>query len=170
MRLLILLLFSSTLTFAQQNPYATLTYDSLVIYDFDWRSKDGRITSIYRNGKLASTIKKSVTLPAKEAQELSIKIGSTKSYGNITAACFDPHFGMVYYENGKVKEYITICLACNYPRPSLEIPARDQGAEEYEGEVYYTRTGFSKSFRTYLNNLKKKYDFSALMTKSDMFD
>ncbi|MCP4459811.1 MAG: hypothetical protein GY816_17585 [Cytophagales bacterium] len=169
------LLFSIN-AFAQQNPYASLSYDSLVIYDFEYLDYSvkprKRIMSIIdENGKLPNTIKKSVRLPAKEAKELSDKIGLKSSYGQITAACFDPHFGMVYYENGKPKEHVTICLTCNFPRSSLEIPTRDQGGEKMDnGEMYYTLEGFSKSFRQYLNDIKKKYDFSAQLVKSDMFD
>lgn len=159
---------------AQQNPYDSLTYDSLVIYDFEYRDYSikprKRIMSIIdENGNPPSTIKKSVRLPKQEAQGLSEKIGLKSSYGQITAACFDPHFGMVYYENGKVIEYITICLACNYPRSSLRIPAQEKGGEKMDnGEMYYKLRGFSKSFRKYLNGLKIKYDFSAQIRKSAM--
>ncbi len=168
----IIFLFQGIL-YAQDNPYTSLNYDSLVIYDFDYRlPKGGRIMSIIdKDGNLASTVKKSIRLPGKEAKELSDKMGLKRSYGQITAACFDPHFGMVYYEDGKVKEFITICMTCNYPRPSLPIPARNQGMETYEESVYYTLGGFSKSFRRYLNNFKKKYGFPAPDELRDpMFD
>jgi len=175
-RVIVLLLFSNTWAFGQDNPYATLTYDSLVIYDFEYLDYSvnprKRILSIIdENGDLPNTIKKLVRLPSPEAQELSEKIGLQSSYGQLTAACFDPHFGMVYYENGKAKEFVTICLSCNFPRSSLNIPVRNQGGEKMDnGEMYYTKTGFSKAFRKYLNEIKIKYGFSALMQKSDMFD
>ena len=76
------------------------------------------------------------------------------------AACFDPHFGAVFYENGIPKEYLTICMACNTIRPSLKIPAMNQGPKEYEGEIYYRLYGFSKEFRKYLSELKQKHGFS----------
>jgi len=173
-RIFILSLFSSTLTLAQSNPYATLTYDSLVIYDFenlDYSVKPRkRIMSIIdENGNLPNTVKNSICLPAKEAQELSDKIGLKNSYGQITAACFDPHLGMVYYKGGKAMEYVTICLSCNYAKPSLKIVASDQGGIDLgDGELYYSRHGFSKSFRQYLNNMKKRYNFSAQIVKSGM--
>ncbi len=165
-------IFLAVVSYSQNNPFATLIYDSLVIYDFDWRQPGGgRITSILENEKLATTVKKSVRLPANEALDLSKKIGMKSSYGQITAACFDPHFGMVYYQNGNVKEYITICLVCNYPNSSLPIPARNQGGEDMDNEeIYYELSGFSKSFRKYLNNIKKKYDFSAQTLEGSIFD
>ena len=174
-RIFILLLLTSTLVLSQPNPYTTLTYDSLIIYDFEYldysvKPRKRILSIIDENGNLPNTVKKSVRLPTKEALQFSKRIGLKSSYGQITAACFDPHLGAVYYENGKVKEHITICLACNYPRSSLKIQARNQGREMNGGEIYYTLTGFSKSFRKYLNNLKKKYHFSSLMLKSDMFD
>lgn len=154
-----------------QNPYLTLQYDSLVIYDFDWYSKDERYRSILdESGKLVPTIKKSVRLSPKDAIELTKAIGDSTSYGQITAACFDPHFGMVYFLQGQPTEHITICMSCNFPKSSLEIPARNQGAEWLDGEVFYTRTGFSKTFRKYLSALKKKHGFSHADLNSQMFD
>lgn len=154
-----------------QNPFTTLTYDSLVIYDFDWRGRGVRYTSIIdENGNLPPTVKKSVKLSEKETSELSRRIGAKESYGQITASCFDPHFGMVYYHNGEIKAHVTICLACNYPSSSLEIPARNQGKEEFDGKEYYTKTGFSTPMRKYLSALKKKYGFSHSNIESDIFD
>lgn len=162
--------------FSQSNPYATLTYDSLLIYDFEYfdfsvRPRKRLMSILDENGELVSTILKSVKLTTNEAKELSQKIGSKPSYGQLIAACFDPHLGMVYYENGQVKEHITICLACNYPKSSLVIAARNQGGEKMEdGSMYYKLSGFSKSFRQYLNDIKKKYNFSAQIGEGSMFD
>ena len=148
---------------AQSNTYAALTYDSLVIYDFDWRGLNAKYRSIIdEQGNLPPTVKKAVTLPAQEATEMSIRIGEKSSYGQMTAACFDPHFGLVYYEQGLVKEYITICMACNYPRTSIPLPVRDLGTTPEEIEASYSKMGFSKAFRSYLFDLKRKYGFSAI--------
>ena len=156
------MLMISTLC-AQQNPYAVLSYDSLVIYDFEWRSPEGKFRSIIdKEGNLPPTVRKAVTLSKQEATELSRRIGTKESYGQMTAACFDPHFGMVYYEGGKVKEYITICMACNYPEPSIPLPVRYLGDTDEEIEANYSKMGFSKSFRAYLFDMKRKYGFSAI--------
>jgi hypothetical protein len=148
---------------AQQNPYADLTYDSLVIYDFDWQGLNAKYRSIIdEQGNLPPTVKRAVTLTVNEATEISNRIGEKSSYGQMTAACFDPHFGMVYYEQGLVKEFITICMACNYPRTSIPLPVRDLGTTPDEMETNYSKMGFSKAFRTYLFDLKRKYGFSAV--------
>lgn len=80
----------------------------------------------------------------------------------MTAACLDPHFGMVYYEGGKAKEYITVCMACNYPVTSISLPVRNLGSTDEEIEANFSKMGFSKSFRTYLFDIKSKYGFSAI--------
>ena len=161
--------------YSQSNPYASLSYDSLVIYDFEYfdfsvKPRKRIMSIIDESGDLPNTVKKSVRLPEKQAKELSNNIGLGKSYGGLPAACFDPHFGMVYYENGKVKEYITVCMACNFPRPSVPIPGMNQGPEELDGEVFYKRYGFSKSFRVYLNKIKKQYGFPEHKEKPPLED
>lgn len=144
-----------------QNPFVELTYDSLIVYDFDWRGKSQKYRSILNDeGELPPTVHKAVRLDEKTAHELSARLGAPESYGQLTAACFDPHFGMVYYEKGNPKVHVTICLACNYPVSNVDIPARKQGKEEYEGEAHYRLGGFSKEFRKYLSGLKKHHGFS----------
>lgn len=158
----------STLSIGQS--YQELSYDSLVIYDFDWMGRGAKHRSIIDDGgNLPPTIKKSVKLAAKEAKELTARIESPESYDMGVAACFDPHFGMVYWENGKPKEYITICFSCNFPRGSLPID-RTRGKENMSEEERYKKSGFSKSFRKYLSELKQKYEFSHWKLDSQLFD
>ena len=92
-RILFILSFVLTIQVFGQNPYAEFEYDSLVIYDFEWRGKGTKCRSILdENGNLSPSVKKSVKLSKKEGVELRKKIGDKSSYGQITSACFDPHF------------------------------------------------------------------------------
>ncbi len=151
----------------QDNPFARVDYDSLVIYDMEFKvyenGRGRRIMSIIEeDGSLAPGVKKSVRILGKEASDFTANLGKQSSFGLYTASCFDPHFGAVYYKNGIPSAYITICLSCNTFRSNLEIPASQQGPEEYDGTIYYMRCGFSMSYRKYLNDLKKKYGFHYL--------
>lgn len=146
---------------AQDNPFLTLQYDSVVIYDFEWRTKYASHLSIIDNGKLASTVTKSARLKKKEAAKLVRLMGDSLSYGKSEAACFEPHLGIVFYREGKFAEYITICIDCNRLVPSIRIPAQEQGKQQTEeGDIYFIGKGMSKPFRKHLDSLLKKYDFS----------
>lgn len=159
---LLLLLFSGILLHAQDNPFLKLTYDSVVIYDFESRGKTTQQLSIVSDSNtLASDIKKASALSTGESQRLSERIGQKESYGQGVAACFDPHLGIVYYKNGKHIAYITVCIDCNRLESSLEIQNQKQGKQvSDEGDEFYTAIGMSKQLRKHLNHLLKKYGFS----------
>jgi hypothetical protein len=157
-------------TLAQDNPFANLSCDSVVIYDFDWRGKGEHFSIIDKNGRLAPTVKKRVKLDGKTAKKLGRLMGETASYGQATAACFEPHLGVVYYKSGAPVAHINICISCNRLYSSLEIPAQKQGRQGEGNEVYYTADGMSKSFRKYLNGLLKDNNFSHQGGDSSLFD
>lgn len=150
---------------AQENPYAEIEFDSLVIYDIEYiyRDEDGkraRVKTIVKSdgSVVRSSIKSSARLKKSEAEEFTNRLGNKDSFGLNSAACFDPHFAAIYYSKGKPAAHITICLSCNTYQPSQKIPA-SLVDREYDGEVYRVTSGFSLAYREYLNELKKKYGF-----------
>ena len=79
-RLLFLLFIPVSLW--SQNPYEHFTYDSLVIYDFDWRGREGRYRAILNeNRELPPTVKKSARLSDDELSEFVAKLGRKETYG-----------------------------------------------------------------------------------------
>lgn len=155
-----LFLFVNLFGYGQKStPFAKLTYDKVVMYDFE----GGKGTDLYvinADGQLAKNVKKQAQLTLTENNTLSKKINSKKSYGAATASCFDPHLGFVYYYNGKVVAHVTVCLDCNRMRSSIDIPEQKQGKTGSGKNVYYIADGLSDTFRNYLNSLMKKYNFS----------
>ena len=149
-----------------------MSYDSLVIYDFDYRmrSETDYLSIIDEAGQLPPTVKKSVRLSNLRARELSERLEKTESYGQLTAACFTPHFGMVYYRQGEAVAHVTLCLGCNYLRASSPIQAMEQCPETYEDFTYYRCSGFSSEFRKYLSELKQEFAFSHYNIESSLFD
>ena len=142
-----------------QNPFLNLKYDKVVMYEFEG-GKGSDLSIIDNKGQLAKSIHNSAILPDSTTKELNEKLGSKKSYGAQTAACFDPHLGFVYYKDEKVVCFITICLDCNRLYSSIEIPQQKQGKSGVGRDIYYTGDGMSDPFRSYLSSLLVKYNFS----------
>ena len=101
---------------------------------------------------------------------MSSKLGDKKSFGGVTAFCFDPHVGFVYYLKGKVVAHISVCVDCNRLRSSIDIPAQKQGKVGNGDDVYYIASGLSKSFRQFINTLLQKNQFSHQVKKGSSFD
>lgn len=154
---ILLLTLSLSSTGQTKNPFSNLKFDKVVFYDFeDVREKGSLIVD--NNGKYLQTIIKQVQLDTTTIKKLNIKPGDKKSYGNGTAACFDPHCGFVYFLKGKPVAQVTICLACNRLYSNIDIPAQKQGKQGKD--VYYILDGLSKSFRQFINGLLKKNKFA----------
>lgn len=137
-----------------QNPYLTLDYDSLVIYDYgNIAETEGNVTQIGNRYLLKSKPQKRVVLTTIEAKTFSTRIGLKSSYGQPAAACFNPHFAALYYKNGIGIASVEICVNCNQLYSSLTLKAQE----------FYTKKGsygMSKEFRKYLKELQMKYHFS----------
>jgi hypothetical protein len=167
-QLLLLLLFIPSLLSAQKSkenccPFSSLSSDSLVLYDFNKNTRPGASIVIEKEGKkVLAPFEKSKKIGIKYSVEFNGWVEDQKSYGAGTAACFDPHLGVVYYKDGQIQAYINICMGCNILESSLPLKVQNQGPQKDEesGAIYYTLNGMSKSFRKYLNQLIRKNNFS----------
>lgn len=147
------------------SPYDTLRYDSVVVYDYNGMS--GR--EIVKNGALVKQegyrgkIHGSLKISDSKVKWLNKLIGSKSTYGGPTAACFDPHMGVVYYRQAKIVGHFSICIDCNFLRSSHPIPAVEASGMNY---------GFSKSTRKKINQLCKELEFTTCKDslRSHLFD
>jgi hypothetical protein len=151
-----------------QKPFLAQKFDKVIMYDFE--GGKGIAMRIVEKEKLVKTIRKQIQLDSHEISQLNIKLCEKLSYGGGTASCFDPHLGFVYFFEGKIVGYITICLDCNRLYSSIDIPAQKQGKHGDGKNVEYTADGLSKSFRKFLNELLKKYGYSHQIPKGSSFD
>ena len=110
------------------NVFANVIYDKVVAYSYDG---EGDIEIIDEKGKLANKIKKQVELSKAQTIKLTNTLCNKSTYGGDIAACFDPHFGVVFYKTNKPVAYVSICLNCNYLVSSIEIP--DEGGFSNDG-------------------------------------
>jgi len=158
----LIFLFSLELTSYGQinNPFLTLKFDKVIMYDFEPSGGKG-CSIVENNGQLTKNLKKQVQLDKQTWTNLDKKLGDKKSFGGGTAACYDPHLGFVYYFKNKIVGHITICMDCNRLNSSLNIPAQKQGKVKLSDNSYeYPGTGMSKSFQQFLKSLLKKNSFS----------
>jgi len=172
MKLQILLIFvfiHITALGQESNPFLQLTFDRVVMYDYQPEGEKAGLI-INSNGNLVGTVLKKAQLDTITIKQLNRKLGERKSFGGITASCFDPHLGIVYYLNDKVIAHVSICFACNRLRSSKDIPAQKQGKVGEGKDAYYIADGLSKSFRTFLNGLVKKHKFSHQIEPGSEFD
>ena len=105
------------------NVFASLNYDRVVAYDYNG---EGDVEIIDNKGRLAPKIKKQINLTRPQVIKLTNIFCSKSSYGGDIAACFNPHFGIVFYKNNKPEAYVSVCLDCNYLVSSIEIPIVDE--------------------------------------------
>jgi len=149
--------------------FSSLKYDKVIIYDYSG-SKDYYLHIIDEQGRLAKTVTKQATLNTTEINKLSKRLDSKSSYGSGSAACFDPHLGIVYYYKTKIVAHVSVCLDCNALSSSIKIEAQKQGKIGEGKDAYYTLGGMSKTFRHFLNTLLIKYKFSHQIVPGDSFD
>jgi hypothetical protein len=165
----LLLTFSLSSTGQTKNPFFNLKFDKVVFYDFEDIGDKGSLI-VDNNGKFLQNILKQVQLDNTSIKKLNLKLGDKKSYGNGTAACFDPHCGFVYFLKGKPVGQITICLGCNRLYSSIDIPAQKQGKQGQGKDAYYMLDGLSKSFRQFINRLLIKNKFTHQIKPGSHFD
>ena len=130
-------------TLQNYNPYKNLLYDSIVAYDF---MGDGDRSIVYKD-RLDRSAKHPRKLSPQQTEKLIATVTDTATYGNGTAACFNPHLGFVFYHNGKIKSSISVCFGCNYLIADEYLPAHNHYNFLEVGDDYTIRRalfGFSE--------------------------
>ena len=126
---------------------------------------------IVSNGKVIPQDKrifKQTELTKIQIDNFNKTLGNTKSYGGGTAACFDPHFGVVYFKQNKIVGHISVCLACNYLQSSPKISAQNSHKTDLCDECY--AYGFSNYGRKNISTLVKELQFNHWKLDSELFD
>ena len=141
-----------------KNPPLQLRYDKVMMYDFDGGIGSDQ-TIVNAKGRLATSITKQVVLDKERALRLTKKLGEKESFDDEVAVCFEPHLGFVYYLKGKIVACITVCLDCNLLVSSIPLDPQKHDKLGIANDAYIAGAP-SKSFRAFLNDLLKKYNFS----------
>lgn len=145
------------------NPFDTLQYDQVIAYDYDGQAnnpivKDSQLIKRGYHGQIYGQTE----LTKMQIAVFHKIIGDTATYGGMTAACFDPHMGIVYYKQGKIVGYISVCISCNYLLASMPMPVSEVKKKYIDKEktILTSLYGFSQSAREKLNNFCKELKFT----------
>ncbi len=159
--LLLVVFLPIQLTFAQSSEKLTgIVYDKVVFYDYNdgYHGEPKRLFD--QLGQLSSLVTQSVEPDEEDVRTLLAKFSQKASFGQIVASCFDPHFGVVFYDEGCKVLTIEICLSCNQFNAGYILPAQKQLPQGEGDMMYYAGNGMSESFRFFINELLIKYNFS----------
>lgn len=163
-----LFLLSFYYALSQRTAFDTLIYDKVKAYEFDG-SHERLITYCLKKEK--SRINKDKLLSKELIKEFEKIITSKGSYGAYTAACFEPHLAIVYYNDNQIVEVVDVCLSCNYLKSSVEIPALSEIKVDSFTEYERPLSGFNKETRKKLDGFLKKLEFDKYTTSIDsIFD
>lgn len=154
---IIFLALSSQTIRAQENPFGHLKYDKVVAFEFNgngMRTIDRVLTADRKR------LDNQVSLDSIQIKTFEKIISKKGAYGQSTAACFDPHFAVVYYLADSSVAQVDVCLMCNYLISTEKIPSvtefiMDEGTE-YERPLH----GFSKETRKDLDDFIASLSFN----------
>lgn len=162
-------LVASAQVHTEIHPFDTLRFDRVVAYDYDGAPEK----RIVKDGQLQQRlIRHERDLTNKQVRWVNSLLGDSTTYGGGTAACFDPHLGLVYYRNGAIVAHVSICLDCNYLESSARIPAMEHTPAVWQDNSYFKPFyGFSKQARKKLSRFCSDLDFDhCKLSPAGMFD
>jgi hypothetical protein len=140
-------------------PFDRLDYDKVIGYDFAG-SEDLYPAVIDKQGKFVPVILRQQSLTQEQADKILSALTSRSTYGEATAACFQPHFALVFYKDNKVINQINICLDCNYLISDIAIPAETHKKVNAGTKDEYAITGFTDKGRKAIVDLCKELNFT----------
>jgi len=139
-------------------PFDKLNYDKVIAYDFEG-SEEPYPGVIDEKGKFVPVVLGQQFLSQKQADKILSTLASRSSFGEATAACFRPHFALVFYKDNKMLNQINICLDCNYLISDIAIPAETHKKVNAGSKDEYAITGFTTSGKKAIIDLCKQLNF-----------
>lgn len=140
-------------------PFNQLDYDKVIAYDFEG-SEEPYAAVIDRNEKFVPVVLAQQYLTQEQADKILSGLASESTYGETTAACFQPHFALVLFKNGKKVNQINVCLDCNYQISDLEIPAETFHKINEGKEDEFPLTGYTNKGKKAIIDLCKELNFT----------
>ena len=148
-------------------PFDKLDYDKVIAYDFAG-SEEPYPSVIDEKGKFVPVVLRQQFLTQKQADKILSTLTSKSTYGEATAACFQPHFALVFYKDKKMINQINVCLDCNYLISDIAIPAETHKKVNAGTKDEYAITGFTKSGKKAIIDLCKQLHFTYGPTEENL--
>ena len=136
------------------NPFDSIRFNKVIAYDFD--GKEERNISVVDKYGFSKVIKKQKNLNKEQVTFLINFLTDTLTYGQSTAACFEPGLGIVFFNNESVVYTIDICLDCNFLHSTTIIPATQYTQMDSEDGTSYALDGFSQKGKNNIIELCKQ--------------
>lgn len=140
------------------DPFGHLQYDKIIAYDFEGQ-EESIMNPIDEKGRFVSVILKQQVLTQLQADNILQHLSDVKTYGGTSAACFNPHLGLVFFKDNQVVSQISICLDCNLIDSKIPIPAVTYKKIDPGTDNEYSLVGFSTSGRKAIIELGKELGF-----------
>jgi hypothetical protein len=139
------------------SPFDSLNYDKVIAYDYE--GSEEPYGSIIIQNKYVPVVLKQKALDKNEVNSLIQTLTNNSTYGDITAACFQPHLGIVFYKADSVVNIVDVCLSCNYLISTNDISAMHKTKVNAGTPNEYSAIGFSKIGKAKIKVLCKKIGF-----------
>lgn len=140
-------------------PFDKLNYDKVIAYDFAG-SEEPYPAVIDKQGKFVPVVLGQQYLSQEQADKILSTLTSKSTYGEATAACFQPHFALVFYKDNKMVNQINVCLGCNYLISDIAIPAETHKKVNKGAKDEYALTGFTGKGKKVIIDLCKELNFT----------
>lgn len=139
-------------------PFSTLDYDKIIAYDFrgDEEIYDAPID---KQGNFIPIIERQQFLSQEQADKILKALAKKSSYGEASAAYFNPHLGLVFFKGNKKVNQMSICLDCNGSISEIDIPARRHKVFNKGTDDEYSFTGFTPKGKAAIIALCKELKF-----------
>ncbi|WP_131797332.1 hypothetical protein [Chryseobacterium kwangjuense] len=139
-------------------PFHKLDYDKIIAYDFAG-DEETYPNAIDKKGRFVPVIIKQQFLTQKQADQILSALSKNSSYGESSAACFQPHLGLVFFKGTQKVNQISICLNCNSSITEIDIPARTHRVFNKGRDNEYSFSGFTSAGKSAIINLCKNINF-----------
>lgn len=153
----ILLTMVSLSICAQENPFDKLKYDKVIAYEFNGNGMRTIDQVLFGDRE---RLENQTTLDSSKIKKFEKIISKKNAYGQSTAACFDPHFAVIYYLGDSIVAQVDVCLMCNYLISSKKIASEYQYMMDVGTEFERPLKGFSKSTRKELDEFIASLNFN----------
>lgn len=139
-------------------PFRNLTYNKVIAYDYEGNEEPfGSIAT--KEGRFVPVVLRQKSLNQKQAEQIITILTDKNTYGEGTAACFNPHLGLIFYNYKEIVFKADICLGCNYLIPSKDIPAMNHKKITFDDGGFYYAVGFTASGKRKIKELCKELGF-----------
>ena len=136
------------------DPFSKIDFDKVVAYDFPVNTD---IPFVDTNGVITNTVTKEVMLDSNQIIEFKKILTDSATFGGNQSKDFYSHFGIVFYKNKKIIQYLEISLPSNGVFGTFDLPGKN--------DRDFMEAGFSEKGRDKIYDFYKNLGFTHCLDK-----